>query len=177
MEASLDTGPVRLERRTRIGVEETGGELEARLAVLGAQALLEVLEDLGAHRAVPQPEAGVCYASKLTREDAELDFAEDASALARRIRALVPRLPATVTTPDGTRLKLLAASALEDAANAAPGTILAIDRAGLSIATGAGRLRVTALQIAGGKGTRLAGPDLANALGQRLAAGDELVRG
>lgn len=178
MEAGLDTGPVRLARRTPIGAEETGGELEARLADLGAEALLEVLADLDAHAAVPQPETGVSYAAKLSREDAELDFGEDAAVLARRIRALVPRLPVTVAAPDGTRLKLLAAHASEGAdADPSPGTVLAIDRDGVHVATGAGRLAITALQIVGGKGTRLAGADLANALGQRLRAGDELVRG
>lgn len=176
MEAGLDTGPVRLERRTPIGAEETGGELEARLATLGAEALLQVLADLDGHAPVPQPEAGVTYASKLGREDAELDFSADAEALARRIRALVPRLPAAVATPDGTRLKLLAARSVPGDAAEAPGTVLAIDRDGLLLATGAGRLLLTALQVVGGKGTQLTGPDLANALKARLAIGDELRR-
>ena len=73
MEKGLDTGPVRLERRIEIGPAETGGELEARLANLGAECLIEVLSDLEGHTPQPQSDVGITYADKLSRVDAVFD--------------------------------------------------------------------------------------------------------
>ena len=177
MEAGPDTGPVRACRSTEIGAEETGGELEFRLARLGAETLVTVLADPDGHPGRPQPGSGVCYADKLGRADAAADFTEPAQALARRIRALSPRLPVTVLAPDGTRLRLLRARGAAAAEAAEPGAVLGLDRTGLHLAAGEGTVVVTEAQIVGGKGTHLAGADLANALRRHLAPGDLLAGG
>lgn len=172
MDAGLDTGPVRLERRRPISALETGGELEAALAALGAEALLEVLADLDAQtfRPVPQPEDGACYAPKLTRADAAADFTQPAEALARRVRALNPRLPVTVAAGE-VRVRLLLADHEPSANEAAPGTILSLDRTALRVACGEGVLRVLRAQVLRGKARELDAAGLANGFATLLAPG------
>ena len=177
MAAGLDTGPVRLERTLEIGAAETGGELEGRLALLGAECLVEVLRDLEAHPPQPQADTGVTYADKLSKNDAVFDPSLSAEVLARRIRALNPRMPVQARTSDDFRLRLLRAHARPEVAGEAVGTLLGVDREGLRIATGEGTLLVTEAQLVGGKGTRLTGANLHNALGDRLPAGALLTSG
>ncbi|MEE4380945.1 MAG: methionyl-tRNA formyltransferase [Pseudomonadales bacterium] len=175
MDAGLDTGPVRLERRRAIGELKTGGELEAALATLGAEALLEVLGDLDApaFRPVPQPDEGACYAPKLTRADARADFTEPAETLARRVRALNPRLPVTVGAGE-VRVRLLLADHEPDDGGAPPGTILSLDRSSLRVACGAGVLRVLRAQVLRGKARELDAAGLANGFAALLAPGARL---
>lgn len=176
MDEGLDTGPVHLARSTAIEPLETGGELEARLAELGAAALLKVLAAPERHAPIAQPDTGVSYASKLDREDASADFEAGAAALARRIRALSPRLPVTLTSEGGQRLRLLRARALVGKAKSPLGTVVDMNADdGLVLACQDSLIAITELQLVGGKGTVLSGPALANALKQRLAPGDVLT--
>jgi methionyl-tRNA formyltransferase len=89
MEAGLDTGPVRLERRTSIG-GKTAGELVAELSALGARLMVEVLGDPDAYPPVVQPEEGVTYAAKIDKAEARLDFSKSATEVERQIRAFNP---------------------------------------------------------------------------------------
>jgi methionyl-tRNA formyltransferase len=104
MDAGLDTGAVIAEQRTPILPDDTGQSLHDRLAGLGADLICRVLPDWLAGRisAVPQPVEGVTYARKLTKEDGRLDWAQSASALDRKIRALNPWPGAFTTLPTGT---------------------------------------------------------------------------
>jgi methionyl-tRNA formyltransferase len=175
MDEGLDTGDVRLARSLEIDPAETGAELEQRLARLGAEALLEVITDPGAHPPRPQAEEGVTYAARLGREDARIDFTRPAVELSRQILALSPRLPVTVADDDGrVRLRLLRARPEADGADAAPGTLIAIDAGGLRLATGNGCLTILEAQLVGGKGSILAGADLANAVATRVSPGARL---
>jgi methionyl-tRNA formyltransferase len=89
MEAGLDTGPVRLEDRTPIG-GKTAGELTVELSAMGARLMVTVLDDVDAHPAVAQPEAGVTYAPKIDKAEARLDFTRPAIEVERQIRAFNP---------------------------------------------------------------------------------------
>ena len=151
VEREMDAGPVALVRRLAIGPEETCGELELRLAALAADALAEALAAIAAGRDAwtEQDASAATLAPKLTREDAQLDFAEPAEALARRVRALAPR-PGAVAELDGERLRLLGARAEAGAVADAPGGVRRVGAA-LRIATGAGWLVPTRLQRAGGR--------------------------
>jgi methionyl-tRNA formyltransferase len=107
MEAGLDTGPVVHMVSTPIARDETGGELRARLAELGALTLIEALTlmDENAARPVPQDESQATYAHKLTREEERIDWTQPAALVARKIRAFDPR-PGAWTELHGKALKL-----------------------------------------------------------------------
>ncbi len=111
MDAGLDTGAMLYEVRTPITSRTTGGDLHDRLAIQGANALVNVLDQLDSDslEATPQPEEGVTYAAKLSKAEAELDFTQSAEQLARKIRAFNP-WPVAWCTLGNDRLRLLMAS-------------------------------------------------------------------
>ncbi|HDS1102316.1 MULTISPECIES: methionyl-tRNA formyltransferase [Stenotrophomonas] len=153
MEAGLDTGAVLLHQELPIAATDTGGQLHDRLAELGAQVLSDGLGLLRAGIkpiARPQPEQGVTYAHKLDKAEAKLDWAQDAGALARTVRAFNP-WPIAEATLAGERVRIHGAVALDLAHGQAPGTVLAAGREGIDIACGQGALRLRVLQREGGK--------------------------
>ncbi|CAQ47568.1 methionyl-tRNA formyltransferase [Stenotrophomonas maltophilia] len=153
MEAGLDTGPVLLHQELPIASTDTGGQLHDKLAELGAQVLSDGLGLLRAGIkpiARPQPEQGVTYAHKLDKAEARLDWAQDADALARTVRAFNP-WPIAEATLAGERVRIHGAVALEADHGQAPGTVLAAGRDGIDIACGQGALRLRVLQREGGK--------------------------
>ncbi len=153
MEAGLDTGPVLLHQELPIAATDTGGQLHDKLAALGAQVLSDGLGLLRAGIkpiARPQPEQGVTYAHKLDKAEAKLDWAQDAGALARTVRAFNP-WPIAEVTLAGERVRIHGAVALDEAHGQAPGTVLAASRDGIDIACGQGVLRLRVLQREGGK--------------------------
>ncbi|HDS1631914.1 MULTISPECIES: methionyl-tRNA formyltransferase [Stenotrophomonas] len=153
MEAGLDTGPVLLHQELPIAATDTGGQLHDKLAELGAQVLSDGLGLLRAGIkpiARPQPEQGVTYAHKLDKAEARLDWALDAEALARTVRAFNP-WPIAEATLAGERVRIHGAVALDEAHGQAPGTVLAASRDGIDIACGQGALRLRVLQREGGK--------------------------
>ncbi|WP_409460535.1 methionyl-tRNA formyltransferase [Stenotrophomonas maltophilia] len=153
MEAGLDTGPVLLHQELPIAATDTGGQLHDRLAELGAQVLSDGLGLLRAGIkpiARPQPEQGVTYAHKLDKAEAKLDWAQDAGALARTVRAFNP-WPIAEATLAGERVRIHGAVALDLVHGQAPGTVLAAGREGIDIACGQGALRLRVLQREGGK--------------------------
>ncbi len=151
MDEGLDTGPILAQRETVIGVMETAGALEERLAQMGAELLLDVLPDYLAGRLqpVPQPSEGVTYAPRLPKEAAQIDWAETAEMLARRVRAFAPK-PGAYTTWAGKRLKILLAQPLdvEVPKETLPGTLI-VYAGEPAVVTGGGLLLLRQLQMAG----------------------------
>ena len=153
MEAGLDTGPVLLERRTPIAADDTGGILHDRLAQLGAEVLAEGLARVlrGDHpAATAQAETGVAYAHKLDKAEAKLDWTDSAEALARKVRAFDP-WPVAEAEIHGERVRIWSAEAIAGDCVVPPGTLVAQHRDAIDIATGAGLLRIHALQRDGGR--------------------------
>ncbi len=148
MDEGLDTGPILSQRAIPIAPDDTGATLSAKLAVLGAELLLETLPDYlsGALRPQPQPEDGVTYAPLLKKEDGRLDFTEPAEALARRVRAFDP-WPGTFTEWQGAPLKVLRAEAV-DAPSPGPGRRL-VWQGFPAVGTGQGVLVLREVQPAG----------------------------
>jgi methionyl-tRNA formyltransferase len=172
MEAGLDTGPVLAEARTPIHATDTARTLHDRLALLGAETLVAALERLarGGVTSQPQDGAGACYAKKLSKEEARLDWTRPAIALHRKIRALNP-WPVASTVWRGKTLRLWEAGPLETRhAAGVPGSIVQADAGGIRVLTGDGVLTLTRLQAEGGK--ILAAGEFLN--GHKLAAGDRL---
>ena len=149
MDAGLDTGAILLQETVAIGPGTTGGGLTGRLAELGGSLIVEALDrsargDLASR---PQPEEGVTYAKKLTRDEARLDWRLPAARLERQVRAFDPWPGAyfLVDFPGGEeRIRVLAAEVADG--GAPPGTVL--DES-LAVACGAGALRPLRVQRAG----------------------------
>ena len=152
MDAGLDTGAMLLVRECPVTATDTGATLRERLGALGAEALLETLALLqdGRLEPVAQEDALATYASKLRREEAEIDWQLDAAAIARRVRAFNPA-NVCQTSVDGQILRVWLAEATDSATTAAPGCILRSDRHGILVACGGAALLLTRLQFAGGK--------------------------
>ena len=141
MQAGLDTGPILRLDSTSIGPQDTAADLHDRLAGIGARLIVAELADPSTP--IEQDESQSCYAPKLSREDARLDFRLPATVLERRIRAFYP-WPGALGLLGDMVLKILSAEAVPG--DAIPGTLLP---EGLTIACGEGALRVNRLQRAG----------------------------
>jgi methionyl-tRNA formyltransferase len=151
MDAGLDTGPMLLREALPIGANTTTGELHDALATLGAKLIVAAIDGVarGTARETPQPTDGVTYATKISKDEARLDWSRGADELARAVRAYHPA-PGAWSELDGERVKVLRARA-EAAGGGAPGTIATADAAGLRVATGAGTLLIAELQWPGGR--------------------------
>jgi methionyl-tRNA formyltransferase len=150
MEAGLDTGPMLLVETLPIAADASGASLQAALSAIGARLIVVALDGVaaGTLSAVPQPEAGVTYAAKLSRADSVLDWRASAMALERRVRALTP-WPGVSIGLGGERVKLLAAEAEIGSGGVprgVPGTVIDND---FGIACGDGVLRPNLLQRPG----------------------------
>ncbi len=147
MVLALDAGDVLLEKRTPIGPEETAGELAGRLAVLGGEALVQALEQIEAGMATftPQDEHHITECRKIRKDAGRMDFDQSAEPLARLVRAMNPWPGAFAFLPDGRRLVVLEARAVEGSGE--PGTTL--DGPGLRVACGQGALELRTVKPQG----------------------------
>jgi len=154
LDEGLDSGPVLLQIPHRIDPDQTGGELSAHLAEVGAQALVEALAlwERDALRPIPQDSARATYAPKLTRESAHIRWSEPADRVARLIRGLDPK-PGAWTQLDGQEIKLFGPQLVEQ--RGAPGEVLKADSR-LLIAAGSGAVEVEEVQPAGKPRMRVA---------------------
>lgn len=152
MAAGLDTGAVLASARAPIATDDTAASLHDRLATLGASLIVDTLARLPLP-AVPQATEGVSYAAKIEKAEARLDWRQSARALDRQIRAFHP-FPVAQARFQGENLKIHAAR-LKDAycekTTVLPGTVLAADKTGVTVACGEGTLILTELQRPGGK--------------------------
>lgn len=151
MAIGLDTGDVLLEKRIAI-TDQTAAQLHDQLADLGAQAIVEALNNLGQLSATPQPEEGVTYAAKLEKVEGQLSWDMDTQTLWRKIRAFNP-VPGVVLPLPGLKdpVKVWQVQVLSQSSRAAAGTVLAATAEGIDVATANGVLRILELQKAGGK--------------------------
>jgi methionyl-tRNA formyltransferase len=177
LDEGMDTGPVLLERRIAIDPDETSGELLARLAPIGAAALLDALAQIarGTAHPVAQDHARASHAPMLAKADGAIDFARPAAAVAARIRGVDP-WPGAQAVLRGQIVKLFRAQPVPAVAAppapAAPGSVLAIGPAGVQVATADGAVAIRELQAAGRK--RMTAVQFA--AGRGIAVGDALGR-
>jgi methionyl-tRNA formyltransferase len=153
MDAGLDTGPMLLARRLPIGAGDNAAVLHDRLAVLGAQLVVEGLPPWVSGRlpAKPQPTEGITYAAKIEKAEAAIDWRWPAALIERRVRAFDP-FPGASFTLDGQAVKLWRARVEETPAETrAPGTCLRPAPGRLLVACGEGVLELLEVQRTGGR--------------------------
>ena len=157
MNAGLDTGDMLSKVTTGIMADDTGGSLHDRLASMGPAALLATLEQLEAGQLQPevQNDALANYAHKLSKDEALINWADDAVILERRIRAFNP-FPVAYTLLGDERVRVLAASLTDSSSRALPGTIVGVSAQGIDVACGDGVLRLQQIQLAGKKAMMVA---------------------
>lgn len=150
-DAGLDTGPIVAQVHCAIQDDDTTETLTGRLAVLGARMLIETLPDWIAGKIAPrpQPTEGVTLSSRLTKQDARIDWQQPALHIERMVRAYTP-WPGAFTTYRGQPLKVLQAQALPDWRGDEPlGTVISLSSETVAVATGQGALILCEIQLAG----------------------------
>jgi len=147
MDEGLDTGAMAMADRVAIGADMTAGDLHDALARLGADLLLRALAtaDRGSLSLTPQPEAGVTYATKISKDETRIDWSQPASQVHNHIRGLSP-FPGAWCEVGGVRIKALRSTKVEGKGVA--GTVLDDS---LTVACGDGAVRLTQVQAAGRK--------------------------
>ena len=152
MDEGLDTGKVLMRRSCKIDLAETAGSLHDKLATLNADTLEEVAGDIDIllTTAETQDESQALYASKITSQEAEIDWACDTDSLDRHIRAFMP-FPGAWCLGQKGRLRILKArpTNLARPVHAPAGSIVSICKTALHVATGNGVLAIECLQPAG----------------------------
>jgi methionyl-tRNA formyltransferase len=169
----LDAGPVLARTSTSIDPNETSAQLESRLATLGADLLVETVDRLsnGPIDETPQDERAATYADKIERRDSPIDWARPAHTIHNHVRGLHP-WPLASTMLGGRRM-LVRRSQVEYAPHRAapPGTVLAADDSGLTVAASPGAVRILELQPEGRRA--MSAGDFLN--GTRVVPGDRFT--
>ena len=160
MDAGLDTGDMVLTKVTPIYVDDTSVSLHDRLAALGAELIVQCLAQLEAGKTLtptPQPSEGMCYAEKIQKNEAEIDWNQTAASIDRRIRAFNPFPGASACLQNQTikiwRSRALTGSEANPSAKhlSAAGTIIGTSKQGVLVACREGLLEIEEVQKPGGK--------------------------
>lgn len=152
MNAGLDTGDMLATAVCSIADHASADNLLSQLTALGPPLLLQVLDDLPGYQARRQQQCDerACYARKLEKAEAQLDWREPAEVLERKIRAFNP-FPVCFSTLQERRVRVWAARPTLEATAQAPGVIVRADEEGIVVACGKGALSLSIVQLEGGK--------------------------
>lgn len=153
MDRGIDTGKILLQKACAIGNTDTALSLSERLALLGAECLLEALAGLadGSIDPADQDDGNANYAHKVTKQEAEIDWNASAEQIERSIRAFNPA-PVAHTCLNDVKIRVWEARTVDaGAVRANAGEITGYGPEGLDVCTGNGVLRILALQLEGKK--------------------------
>ena len=153
MEAGLDTGPVFHQYPTDIRPDDTGQSLHDRLSHMGAEAIVQCVDELqrgSLPPAQPQDHSQATYAHKLDKTEATIDWQQSAQQIERQIRAFNP-WPGSQAEIHGETVKLWQAQALDEGLTGTPGSVVKADKAALVVQCGEGQLHILEIQKAGKK--------------------------
>lgn len=153
MDEGLDTGDMYAVAEIPLAEDETGGSLFDKLSELGAQLLVDSLPKIAAGELTPvkQPaESPNDYARMITKEDGRMDWTRPAEELERKIRGVIP-WPGAFSRLNDKTLKIWKVEILDEDSEMEPGQVVAAGKAGLTVQTGKGQIRITDLQLEGKK--------------------------
>ena len=148
MDAGLDTGDMLLRHACPITSDDTAATLHDKLAGLGASSIVEALRRLPELVPVKQDDGAATYASKLLKAEGQIDWSQDAQQLGLAVRAFNP-FPVCHAALGDNAIKVWQATPV--AQQGEPGTVLAADKQGITVACGKDALRLEVLQRPGGK--------------------------
>lgn len=172
-EAGIDTGDILSVVKTKISDDETAGELFDRLSYLGGELLIETLDKIEQGKITPikQDDSKATHVSMIKKEDGLIDFTKPAVVIFNKIRGMNP-WPVAYARLNGKMLKIFKSEVvLVNAENAKEGEVVFADKnLGLVVKCGQGFLKITELQLEGGK--RMSSHDFL--LGRKIAVGDIL---
>ena len=174
IDEGMDTGPILLQREVPVDPGETAEQLAPRLAVLGAELLVETLDGLEEGRVTPrpQPDEGASVSPMLRRSFAEVDWRMPAHQLVNRLRGFTP-WPGLHTAFRGGLLKLHGLEEVQPPppGDEDPGSVLEVGPGGIVVRCGRrSAVRITELQREGRR--RL--PVDAFLIGERVVSGERL---
>ncbi len=174
MDKSMDTGDIILQQAIMLEGDEDYGETILRLSEIGADLLLETLDQVewGINPRKPQDNAHATYAPPLTAEEELIKWEMNSQNIKNQIRGLAPD-PGAYTWINGDKLKIFKADIVEPEVSGLPGEVISIiPHQGFVVATGQGGLLVLEVQKAGKK--RIPAVDFLK--GSKLQEGDRLGR-
>lgn len=149
MDEGLDTGAMLLCVSCAISNTDTANSLHDKLATLGASSIVQALHTLEKGLTpVAQENSAACYAAKLLKSEAQIDWHQEAAIIARTIRAFNP-FPLCNFSHQQLVIKVWQAS-LQDG-EGSPGVVLKVDKMGVTVACGRGSIRLEVLQKPGSK--------------------------
>ncbi len=159
MNEGLDTGDILLEKICDISDTDTAQSLHDKLAILGAQAIVEAIKSINNLSPTVQSEEGVTYAKKLSKDEAWIDWVQSAVQINRQIRAFNPYPIAQARAKsdkfDDKVLRLLSASVIDKTYNAKPGEVVECGKGVCIVATNSGALSLEQVQLAGKKASSI----------------------
>ena len=163
MDEGLDTGDILLRHACPITANDTTQTLHDKLAVMGARSILDALRLLQANQLTPvkQDNGAACYAAKILKSEALIDWRQDARQIERAVRAYHP-FPVCHANLNGVAIKIWQAELCphphdeknklaEPGTVIKPGTVIDIDKRGIVVACGKDALLLEVLQRPGGK--------------------------
>jgi len=175
MDQGLDTGPILASESCAISIDDTSATLATKLAQLSTKLLPEVLSRVatGQSTACPQSEEGVCYAHKIDKSEAEINWSLDSREILRKILGFNPD-PIAFTWIKDLRVKIWQATSNNESLDLNPGEIASISKQGILVACGSGSINITRIQIPLGKGSILSAADIMNARKEMFSPGTQL---
>jgi methionyl-tRNA formyltransferase len=135
MEAGLDTGPMIQKVETPIMPSDTGGSLHDRLAKIGSEAVVNTVGKFenGPILTVIQDNSLTCYAHKLSKEEALINWHQAADVIVQKIKAFNPA-PMCYTLLGDSRIRVLTAQLYPKSHSSMPGTVLSVNSLGIMVA-------------------------------------------
>ncbi|MFN1552078.1 methionyl-tRNA formyltransferase [Vibrio natriegens] len=174
MDIGLDTGDMLKIATLPIEATDTSASMYEKLADLGPQALIDCLADIAADKAVPvkQDDELANYAKKLSKEEARINWSDDAAHIERCVRAFNP-WPMSHFEAAENSIKVWQSRVAEQTSDKPAGTIVQADKTGIYVATGNGVLVLEQLQVPGKKAMPV--QDILNSRASWFEVGTQLI--